>query len=278
MRLNYTSKTAGGAYRELVLLGKGFVIRRVLLSLLVSVASLAIKTSAEGDTLAQVCQQLDKYDHQKHYQTGMDMCRATDGSNNQAVLTEEDPLVQEKYLYLRANLCQGLADKYARSPENHRVVSEEALRYWEAYFQWLKRVGSGTQSRISNVHVWVGAAALGTTALSAKKAEDAWVEYESFEKEWFGSDGLDWWVATLVSPDWEKPVSDTIFATLADKEPLLRKAVLDAARTEHWRRFAKKLPEIIKTGRFTPDMYDTFLGHLNAILPPNTVSLESGKN
>ncbi len=283
MRLNYTLKTRSDRSREPVLLRNGFVARRIFIGLLIYLVFIATNASTDGNSLTQICDQLDRYDTAQHYQTGTEMCRKIGGSDDTAVTNEEDPLIQEKYLRLRANLCQGLADNYARSPENHKVVSEEAFHCWEDYFQWFQGVGSQTQSkilsaRVNEKHVWGAAAALGTTALSAEKPENAWTDYESLKKEWFGSQALSWWLATLVSPYREKKVNDTIFATLSDNKELLQKAVLDAARTEHWRRFAKMMPEVMKTGRFNTDMYNTFLDHLKAILPPDTASAERAEN
>jgi hypothetical protein len=226
--------------------------------------------SSYGDTLTEICEKLDRLAKARSYQIGTDKCRQIGDRNSSAMIGEDDYLIQERYLHLRANLCQSLADEQ-RDAQNRREVSDEALTCWEDYFQWLKNLPSEQRAAIMTSNstakgrkIWAAAAAIGATAVSAEKPGDALVDYESLveDNSWFGPDAFNWWLAVLRYPDVPKKVSDKIFPMTGDDEVKLRAMVMSTGKTEHWRRFASRL------GNGSPaQIRQKFLDRLNTILP-----------
>jgi hypothetical protein len=234
--------------------------------------------------LSEVCKELDHCDEHQQYQTGRQKCQYYRGRDS-SIFRHAEPIVQEEYLRLRAFLCQGLADQHADDVKVHQELSEEAMGYWEDYFTWLWGLDAETGAAVLNrtrniIFVREAVAGLGTTALSAGKPSDAWPYYETFNNDWFGSDALNQWLATLIYPDRQKRVDDTIFTILAEKQKSLKDAVADESRTDHWRKFEAFLKGLLgeRNCRFSKSRYEPFLRQLTEVLPPTDSPKEVTRN
>ena len=158
------------------------------------------------------------------------------------------------------------------------------MGYWEDYFAWLWGLDADTRTAVLNtirnmIFVREAAAGLGTTALSAEDPSAAWPYYENFENDWFGSDALNEWLATLIYPERQKRVDDTIFCVLAETE-VVRGMPLLINHFDHWKEFETRLKDLLeqKDRRFNRSCYQPFLRRLKHILPRTDAPKQETRN
>jgi hypothetical protein len=242
-------------------------------------ATLFFCLPVHGQTLQALCDRLEGYAKENAFQQGVDQCRETGGHDAPDVVAEADPLVQERYLHIRADLCQSFAD-ILTDQDHIRLMSGEAFDDWVDYFEWFSSLEPGERRTIMNStqtlkgrKILSAAAALGATAISAARPLDACVEYEALDEICFGPQALNWWLAALMSPNVSGKINNQIFAKAAENQKILSDQVSDQSKIEHWRRFLDRLdsPEIKQ--RLSHGAQN-FIERLRKILPQsNTVTV-----
>jgi hypothetical protein len=172
------------------------------------------------------------------------------------LLDEEDSLVLERFYHSYADSLQRLAAKM-ENPEYKARLDAKALDRWEQYFEWLRNLSNDERDKLMkspttrrDKKMWAAAAAIGISALAANKPESAYIDYERLEPEYFGTDALSWWFASLFYPNQPDTVDETIFRKIAEAPQIIRGHSSDAHWKKHWFAFVEKVKALSSSGRF----------------------------
>lgn len=206
--------------------------------------------------LKETCELLEQQSNAETFQQAVNDCEELTNGKCRHLLDEEDSLLLERFYHSYADSLQRLAAKI-ENPTYRKKLNSKALERWEQYFEWLRNLPQSERDRLMaspstrrGKKIWAGAAAIGISALAANKPENAWTDYERLEPEYFGTDALNWWLASLFYPGQPDTVNDTIFAKTAEDVQNIKIHCAEAGWKDHWFAFVRKVRTLIESGRF----------------------------
>jgi hypothetical protein len=228
----------------------------LVLCVLVSLFPSTLAHAECAKSLKEACERLEQQSGAETFQQAVNDCQDVTDGNCRHLLDEEDSLLLERFYHSYADSLQRLAAKMENS-EYKIHLNTKALERWEQYFEWLRNLPEQERNRLmtspgtrKGKKIWAAAAAIGISALAAKKPESAWSDYELLEADYFGTDAVNWWLASLFYPGQPDYINDSIFAKTAENPQKIKTRCAEPGWKKHWFAFAQRVRELIASERF----------------------------
>jgi hypothetical protein len=225
-------------------------------------------------SLVETCQKLEQQASAETFQEAVNDCDEVIHGKCRHLLDEEDSLVLERFYHSYAGSLQRLAARIENQKQKAELDSR-ALDQWEQYFEWLGTLPRDERDRLftspttrHGKKMFAAAAAIGISALATGKPESAYVDYEGLEPDYFGSDAINWWFASLFYPDQPGVVDDAIFKRIAAEPRIIAKHCNDPDWKKHWSVFVQKVMSLNASKRWSTSR-ETYIRRIDLIVRPN---------